>query len=179
MFRWGCQKWTLCASEVFFTKHRFLKKKVLSESFSVFRRQFSRFEAKNFCQVFKFCIQLVWKKISRESFAGNKLFLIDLLGFYAFQFFVIIRSFLLAVLSELNFTFRQDCLHEKPFLWKKNFLNCFSLFRPKVFRVYSKMFPSGLSELHSLKPEEQSMRERFSKTMFFFKFRIWFEGTFY
>ena len=121
IFRWGCQNRTLCASEIFSTKQMILKKYILSQSFSVFRRQFSRFEAKNFLQVYQFCIQFVWRKLSRESFAGNKLFLIVFLDFYAFLFSVKLRSFLLAVLSELNSTFPQDCLHGKPFLWKKIF----------------------------------------------------------
>ena len=75
IFRWGCQNRTLCASEIFFTKKSVLKKPI-SKSFSVFRRQFSSFEAKVFWQVYQFCIQFVWRKLSRESFAGNKLFLI-------------------------------------------------------------------------------------------------------
>ena len=119
IFRRGCQNRTLCASETFFTKHRVFKKYILLKSLSVFRRQFSRFEAKNFLQVYQFCIQFVWRKLSRESFAANKLFLIVFLDFYAFLFSVKLPRFLLAVLSELNSTFPQDCLHVKPFLWKK------------------------------------------------------------
>ena len=119
IFQWGCQNRTLCPSEIFFTKHRVLKKYILLKSLSVFRRQFFRFEAKHFWQVYQFWIQFVWRKLSRESFAGNKLFLIVFLDFYAFLFSVKLRRFLLAVLSELKSTFPQDCLHGKPFLWKK------------------------------------------------------------
>ena len=87
IFRWGCQNRTLCASEIFFTKHRVLKKYILLKSLSVFRRQFFRFEAKHFWQVYQFWIQFVWRKLSRESFAGNKLFLIVFLRFFRFSLF--------------------------------------------------------------------------------------------
>ena len=76
IFRRGCQNWNLCASEVFFTKQTILKKYILSQSLSVFRRQFSRFGSRNFSQIYQFCIQFVWRNISRESIAGNKLFFI-------------------------------------------------------------------------------------------------------
>ena len=76
IFRWGCQNRTLCASEIFFTKHRVLKKYILLKSLSAFIRQFSRFEAKHFWQVYQFCIQFVWRKLSRESFAGSNFFFV-------------------------------------------------------------------------------------------------------
>ena len=116
IFRWGCQNRTLCASEIFFTKKSVLKKPI-SKSFSVFRLQFSSFEAKVFWQVYQFCIQFVWRKLSRESFAGTLSHCF--LDFYAFLFSVKLCRFLLAVLSELNSIFPQDCLHGKLFLWKK------------------------------------------------------------
>ena len=87
IFRWGCQNRTLCASEIFFTKHTVLKKYILLKSLWVFRRQFPRFEAKHFWQVYQFCIQFVWRKLSRESFAGNKLFFIVFFRFLRFSFF--------------------------------------------------------------------------------------------
>ena len=127
IFRRGCQNWNLYANEFFFTKHRFLKKYILLKSLSVFRRQFSRFEAKKFLAGFQFCIQFVKRKFSREPFAGNKLLLMVFLDFYAFYFFVNLRRILLAVLSELSSTFPQECFLGKPSLWKKGFLNCIPL----------------------------------------------------
>ena len=165
IFRRGCQNRTLCASEIFFTKHTVLKKYISLKSLSVFRRQFSRFEAKHFWQVYQFCIQFVWRNLSRESFAGNKLFFIVFFSdFHAFLFSVKLRRFLLAVLSELNSTFPQDCLHVKPFLWKK-ILNCISLCRRKFFGFMAKRFLHAWSELLSLCPVDHSMKKSFLKNL--------------
>ena len=86
--------------------------------------------------------------LSGENFRENHLletnsFSLFFLDFYAFLFSVKLRRFLLAVLSELNSTFPQDCLHGKPFLWKK-FFNSISLCRRKYFVVYGKTFSARL-----------------------------------
>ena len=127
IFRRGCQNWNLCASEFFFRQQKILKKYILSQSFSVFRRKFSRFESRNFSQVYQFCIQFVGRKFSRESIAETNSFSLFFLDFYAFHFFVNLRRLLLAVLSQLNSTFPQDCLHGKPFHLKRNFKLYFNL----------------------------------------------------
>ena len=100
IFRWGCQNRTLCDSEIFFTKHRVLKKYILLKSLSVFRRQFSRFESKKFSQVYQFCIQFVWRKFSRESFAGNKLSLMAFFRIFTlFTFLWIYADFIGSVVK--------------------------------------------------------------------------------
>ena len=163
----GLSKWNSMCQWIFFTKQMILKKYILSQWFSVFGRQFSRFESRNFSQVYQSCIQFVWRKFSRESVAGNKLFLIVFLDFYAFLFSVKLRRFLLAVLSELNSTFPQDCLHGKPFHWKK-ISNYISICRPKFFGFMAKRFLHGCQNYLLCVQWNIPWRKVFWKTLFIY-----------
>ena len=167
MFRWVCQNWTLCASENFFTKHRFLKKYILSETFSVSRRHISRFEAKKFRQVFKFCIQFVWKKISTESFAGNKCFLIAFLGFYAFHFLWIYAAFYWQCCQHWTLCFHRIVFMGNFFFAKKNFLTCLSLFRPKFFGFTPNVFLQGCQNCILCVQRNNPWGKDFQKPCFF------------
>ena len=110
------------------------------------------------------CLEKYFKRINCGKQTLSHCFFLD---FYAFHFFVNLRRFLLAVLSELNSTFPQDCLHGKPFLWKKNILNCISLCRRKYFVFMAKRFLHAGSELLSLCPVDHSMKKKFLKNLVF------------
>ena len=166
IFRWGCQNRTLCASEIFFTKHTVLKKYISLKSLSVFRRQFSRFEAKHFWQVYQFCIQFVWRKLSRESFAGNKLFfIVFFFRFSRFSFFCEITQIFIGSVVRTELYFSTGLSSCEAFSLKKNFLNCISLCWRKYFGVMAKRFLHAWSELLSLCPVDHSMKKSFLKNL--------------
>ena len=124
----------------FFTKQKILIKYILSQSFSVFRRKFSRFESRNFPQVYQFCIQFVWRNISRESIAGNKLFFIAFFKIFTlFTFLWIYADFSWQCSQNWNLRFHRVVFMGSLFIEKK-ISNCISICRPKFFGFMAKRF---------------------------------------
>ena len=169
IFRRGCQNRTLVPVNFFSRNKGFWKKYILSQSFSVFRRQFSRFESRNFPQVYQFCIQFVWRNVSRESFAGNKLFLIVFFKKF-FTLFTFLWSYAdFSWQCSQNWTLR---FHRVVFMGslfiEKQMSNCISICRPKFFGFMAKRYLHSCQNCILCVQWNIQWRKVFWKTLFLY-----------